>query len=227
MALTADAMTTLADVKAMLGITDATQDVRLENLINFASAMIAKYCDRVFTRSTYTSEAYAGTNRQLLVLRQWPVVSVSLVTVGGTTMPATEYEVKSQDQAMGAIYRPNGWNQNTQYATGLTLDTWASGRDYAVTYIAGYYMPGDVTRAPLEPHYVLGDVTSLPLDLTDLCMRMVAAQNTAWKYQAQGLKRITEGGLTYEWGSAATFGRHGLPGDLEAVIDRYSRRFIA
>jgi len=227
MALIAGAMTTLADVKAMLGITDTTQDTRLENLINRTSAMIAHYCDRVFTRSTYTAETYTGTNRQKLILRQWPVVSVSSITTGGTALAATEYEVKTQDQAEGAVYKADGWNQNTTYATGLTLDTWASGRDYAVTYIAGYYMPGDVTSPPADPHYVVGDPASLPLELVSLCETMVAAANLAYKYQAIGLKRITEGGLTYEWGSAAAFGVHGLPNDLEAIIYRYSRKVVA
>jgi hypothetical protein len=227
MALIAGAMTTLADVKAMLGITDTTQDARLELLLNRISAMIAHYCDRVFTRTTYTSETYTGTNRQALVLRQWPVVSVSSVAVNGTTMAATEYEVKTQDQAMGAIYKAGGWYQNSNYATGLTLDTWAVGRDYAVTYVAGYYMPGDVTVAPADPHYVVGDPASLPLDLVSLCETMVSAANLAYKYQAIGLKRISEGGLTYEWGAAGGFGVHGLPNELEAVIARYSRRVVA
>jgi hypothetical protein len=227
MALTADAMTTLSDVKTMLGITDTSQDTRLEMLINSSSAMIAAYCDRVFTRTAYTSESYTGTNRQLLCLRQWPVVSVSLVTDNGNTVSSADYELKAQDAAMGALYKADGWNQHTIYSTGLTVDPWASGRDYAVTYIAGYYMPGDVTTAPADPHYVLGSSTSLPLDLQDLCRRMVAAQNLPWQYGAQGLKRISEGGLTYEWGSAASFGPHGLPSDLEAVINRYARRFVA
>ena len=227
MALIAGAMTTLADVKAMLGITDTAQDVRLENLINRISAMIAHYCDRAFTRATYTAETYHGNNRQLLILKQWPVVSVTSVSTGGTVISSSEYEVKSQDQAMGAIYMAGGWNAATTYATGLTLDTWASGRDYSVTYVAGYYMPTDVTVAPADPHYVVGDPASLPLELVSLCETMVAAANLAWSYNTLGLKRITEGGLTYEWGSAAAYGAHGLPNDLEAIISRYSRKAIA
>jgi hypothetical protein len=156
-------------------------------------------------------------------------VSVSLVTVNGTTMPATEYEVKTQDQSMGAIYRSNGWNQNTQYATGLTLDTWASGRDYAATYIAGYYMPGDVTRAPLEPHYVLGDVTSLPLDLTDICMQIVIERNEKLKAGAAGLSQLSEGGLTYMWGAATTNIEQtsGISSYVVGALNKYKRRFIA
>jgi hypothetical protein len=227
MALIAGAMTTLADIKAMLGITDTASDVRLENLINRTSAMIAHYCDRVFTRSTYTAETYHGNNRQLLILRQWPVVSVTSVLANGSTLAATEYEVKTQDQARGVIYKSNGWNQSITYASGLTLDTWASGRDYTVTYVAGYYMPTDVTVAPADPHYVVGDPASLPLELVSLCETMVAAANLAWSYNTLGLKRISEGGLTYEWGSAAAYGVHGLPNDLEAIISRYSRKAIA
>lgn len=227
MALIAGAMTTLADVKALLGITDTTQDTRLEMLINNASATIAAACDRVFTRSTYTAETHPGTNRQLLVLNQWPIVSVTSVYTGTTLMASTEYEMKPQDASMGVIYKSNGWNQNTTFATGLTLDTWATDRDYSVTYVSGYYMPNDVTVAPADPHYVTGDAASLPLDLVNLCNTLVASQNLAWKYQAMGLKRITEGGLTYEWGSANAFGVHGLPMDLENIIARYSRRFVA
>lgn len=227
MALIAGAMTTLADIKALLGITDTTQDTRLEILINSASATIAAACDRLFTRSTYTAETHPGTNRQMLLLDQWPIVSVSAVYSGDTLMDAADYELKAQDMSMGGLYKADGWNQNTTYATGLTTDTWASGRDYSVTYIAGYYMPNDVTVAPADPHYVAGAAGSLPLDLVNLCNTLVASQNLAWKYQALGLKRITEGGLTYEWGSASSFGAHGLPMDLEDIIARYSRRFVA
>jgi len=220
MALIAGAMTTLADVKAMLGITDMDQDIRLENLINRTSAMIAHYCDRVFIRSTYTAETHTGTNRQALCLRQWPIVSVSSVTSGGTALATTEYELKPQDMERGVLYKADGWNQNTTYATGLTSDTWASGRDYSVTYIAGYYMPTQVG-------YTGGADGSLPMELVSLCETMVASANLAWKYQALGLKRITEGALTYEWGTAAAYGPHGLPADLEAIIARYSRKVAA
>lgn len=227
MALIAGAMTTLADVKTLLGITDTAQDARLELLINSNSAMISKMCDRVFTRTTYAAETHPGTNRQMLTLRNLPVVSITSVLVNGTVMPATEYELKAQDKGMGVLYKADGWNQNTQFSTGLTSDTWATGRDYSVTYIAGYYMPADVTTPPADPHYVAGGDDSLPLDLVNLCNTLVASQNLAWSHGAMGLKRISEGGLTYEWGSASSFGVHGLPMELEDIVSRYARRFVA
>lgn len=229
MALTADALTTLADVKAVAGITDTTQDTRLEYLINAVSAQIAGYCDRVFTRSTYTLETHTGTNRQSLSLRQWPIVSVSSILEDGTTLPVTEYELKAQDMERGIVYKANGWNQNTTYATGLTSDTWATGRDYSATYVAGYYMPGDVTSPPADPHYVAGAAGSLPLELSEACVQMVIERNTKLRYGAIGLTQLTEGDLTYQWGAITTNidTVSGLPNAVLGIVNKYKRRFVA
>lgn len=226
MALIASALTTLADVKALLGITSATDDTRLEMLINDISVMVARLCDRTFVRTTYTSENYTGTNRQLLILREWPLVSVSSVYVNGSLIPNTLYEVKMQDQRIGAIYKSDGWNCNINYVTGLTLDTWAVGRDYTVTYIAGYYMPGDIGTPPAD-HYIAGDPGSLPLDLQMLCCNLVAEQYKKYRYDTFGLKQISEGGLTYVWGGANGSNIYtGLSSENQNIIDRYSRRFV-
>lgn len=71
MALNANALTTLANVKEQLDIADASQDSLLERLINTASQLIEKYTDRVLVQDTYT-EFYFGRGSNQLMLRNYP-----------------------------------------------------------------------------------------------------------------------------------------------------------
>src|SRR5436309_475356 len=83
MALTARALTIVAQVKAVLiGIGEsipAGHDATLEFFINAATDEIERYCRRIFLKQTYTQETYVGTTSARLQLRQWPVISVALV----------------------------------------------------------------------------------------------------------------------------------------------------
>lgn len=73
MALLAYALTTVARQKSFLGISSASYDTLLENLINAATDCLEHYCDRRFKVQTISNEVYDGDNTKKLVLRQWPV----------------------------------------------------------------------------------------------------------------------------------------------------------
>jgi hypothetical protein len=72
------ALTDLATVKAFLGIAaDVTDhDAQLGQLISGADQAIKRWCRRDLEQATYT-EYYSGLGERDLVLRQWPVTSVS------------------------------------------------------------------------------------------------------------------------------------------------------
>lgn len=153
-------LTSLARVKAELGLTDDTDDAVLEPMIDRASSAISRETRRTFGVETVT-ETIDGSGSRLLGLTRTPIVSVSAVTEDGTTI--TDYSV--EDAEAGALYRPVGWGRSggmrmwgtEAYASGYILPGYQDQR-YSVTYQAGYTLPeqssptlpGAVEQACLE-----------------------------------------------------------------------------
>lgn len=225
MALISQALTTLSNVKAIAGIPAATttDDALLELLINSASQTIAGYCDRIFGRSTYT-EYIPATNRQKLLLRQWPIVAVSSVTNDNVPYVLnTDYRLDDQDKAQGNVYRETGW-EGQYLVTGMTNDPVASKRIVSVSYTAGYYLPSD-------PNYVAGDPASLPFDISMVCTQMATDAYYMTKRGGYGnLKSLTEGGLSYTWGiDQSQYGSlsAGIADKYALTLNQYKRWYAA
>ena len=70
---TPNALCTLEDLKAILNITDASEDDKLTSLIAYMSDYISTYCDRILKYSQIT-EYHAGDGTYELLLNQYPVV---------------------------------------------------------------------------------------------------------------------------------------------------------
>ena len=66
----------LADLKALLGITDSANDALLGNIIQRGSDVIARFCNRVFVQRTI-QETLRGPRGQLLKLGFSPVVTLT------------------------------------------------------------------------------------------------------------------------------------------------------
>lgn len=81
-------LTTLAKVKQQLGIDkgDLSSDEILAELITTASARFLALIDRPLALATY-SETWNGNGSEVWMLKQYPVVSVSLVQVDLVTIP--------------------------------------------------------------------------------------------------------------------------------------------
>jgi len=73
MAIDPNALTTLEDVKAQIGIPvlDTTQDTLLERMINAASEKIESFLDRRIKKRSWT-EYQDGRGNDRIMLRQWP-----------------------------------------------------------------------------------------------------------------------------------------------------------
>jgi len=80
-------LTTLADVKAWLGRTDTNSDTLLSALITRTSRQIYSHLQRGTVLPQTVNEIRDGSGGNTLVLKQWPVVSVSSVTVGAVSIP--------------------------------------------------------------------------------------------------------------------------------------------
>lgn len=78
-------LTTLAAVKAYLGVTVATDDALLGQLITAASAWIKTFLNRDILAQTYVEEL-DGHGTRVLCVDQYPVTAVTSVTVDGLTV---------------------------------------------------------------------------------------------------------------------------------------------
>src|SRR5918999_2182510 len=78
-------LTALADLKALLGITDSANDTLLGNIIQRGSDAIARFCNRVFAQRTVI-ETLPGPGGQLLTLKLSPVVTLTSVAFDGETV---------------------------------------------------------------------------------------------------------------------------------------------
>lgn len=132
-------LTTLAEVKAYLGITGTTSDVLLQSLITAASQAIANYCNRTFQVTAY-NEMRSGNGNSEFVTLGYPITSVSSVTVNGNTIPSA-----------GNAWPRNGYS-NGEWS--ITIDGYCVPRgrkNVALSYSAGYaVIPADLDQAAIE-----------------------------------------------------------------------------
>lgn len=179
---------TLSDVKTMLNIPleDTTKDAKLNLMIKQVSSLIEGFIGYKLARAEYTEEVQAENNRQLLQLNHFPLQSVSEVTMGGEVI--TDYQLFPVYNRWGMLYRGLGWGGKA-YTRGFTHDIVSGVWDVKVTYIAGYYLPGD-------ENYIEGAEDSLPYDIVTCCINCVVERYNLDSMGAIGLKGHTEGHIT-------------------------------
>lgn len=141
----------LADVRAMLNITDTSQDDEIRGYMDAAAAMIANVVGPV-TRTTYTEVHDGGGTK--IALRRLPVISITSITeyVGLTGYPLTSqplgsttdnYGYSLDDPLTGIVTRRSSAGMLTPYLGGRGAVT--------VTYVAGRTsVPANIRLAALE-----------------------------------------------------------------------------
>ncbi len=115
---------------------DSVTDDQLLRWISVASLRIAEYCNRVFIAETVeqTWRLNLCDRPKALWLDRYPSVAIDSVTVDGSVLDASGYEV---DDRTGGLYR----------LSGRTRVCW-SGSEIVVAYTGGYADPTEVP-APL------------------------------------------------------------------------------
>lgn len=82
-------LTTLAAVKQWLGIKDSNSDVVLNRLIVSASQAAINYLNRDGIGAQNFTQNFKGNGKSSMLLRNWPIVSVSQVGINGTGVTAS------------------------------------------------------------------------------------------------------------------------------------------
>ncbi len=77
---------TLADLKAWLNVTNATDDVLLQRLLTTVSVCMQNWMNRTIPSASYT-ETRDGNGSDTLVMANKPITDVASVTVGGIAIP--------------------------------------------------------------------------------------------------------------------------------------------
>ena len=154
MALAANALTTLQDVKLELGIssTDVSNDRYLENLINAASAQIESFLQRNLSKVTAYQETVPGYGNYRITVSRTPVLSVTSVEMIETATPPVYYAFDIDDLIVenanaGLLYLPSGWPWTAPLTRTIKPDP-ISGQEWPsirVTYDGGYDLPASAT----------------------------------------------------------------------------------
>ena len=94
------ALTTLAENKAYLGITNGSKDTLIEIIRPAVEEQIIAYCDTNFEEKTVTKEMHDGIESDVIVPYNFPVIQITAVYIGcdvngenGRLLEADEYYV--------------------------------------------------------------------------------------------------------------------------------------
>ncbi len=153
-------LVTSEDVQLELGYATSEQ-AWIDAKITRASAAVATHCKRVFAKQTYSELFRPDRSVEALVLAEYPVRSVTSVTVDGTALETTDYEV---DPASAMVYRLCGDARICWYGCKIT-----------VAYIAGYVLPDTVPDEDEETD----DVPDLPQDIQDAMILLMSSARAA------------------------------------------------
>jgi hypothetical protein len=159
----------LNDVKAYINpVLGTADDALLQTLLTAASIWIAKYLNRNLNAQTY-SEARDGTGTSSMRLLNWPVASVTQVTVDGSKVKPAQNQTDSGyvfNAATGIIsLRPGIFGLGEYFSRGF--------QNVGFVYVAGYNTPG---------MYALGATVPGAPDLPP-SLQMAAMQLSALLYR--------------------------------------------
>ncbi len=142
----------LTTVKQYLGVANDSVVVNLLNtgVTDFIQGQIngdvssGGYCNRKFLAADYTSAIYTGNDRKNLLLRQYPINSISEIILDGTTL----FPSGSSTLADLGFYIDNEITGNLIYY--YTWNSWFP-NNISITYNAGFEnIPNDIVLAALK-----------------------------------------------------------------------------
>lgn len=102
-------LTTIEAVKAWLGAANTSQsDDLLQRTITSVSRFIASYCSRTFLPAAYADryDGMGSPGAQRVVLKQWPVIAVSSVSLGNQAITAAPVPAPGGTYGNGYLLSP-------------------------------------------------------------------------------------------------------------------------
>lgn len=138
-------------VENWIGVTDQTSIVKA--IVNFVSDFIegqlidkdvmeGGYCNRKFIAADYTLAEYTGNNRKNLSLRQYPINSITTITLDGTTLFPSSTSTLAElgffisRDIIGAVFYDNFWTINLPNNINITYNAGFSQIPYDLEFAA-------------------------------------------------------------------------------------------
>lgn len=155
--LNANALTTLADVKDELLITDTNSDNYLCTQINRVSAAIETWLGRKLQKATAIVERVPGYGGNRIQVSRYPIIDITQVQLINDAQPfdvLDANELQIENQGTGHIYREAGFPWTVPRPKGTIARDPAPGHErlsVEVTYDAGFVLPNDVGYPGVAP----------------------------------------------------------------------------
>jgi hypothetical protein len=140
-----DDLTSLAAVKAWLGLSGAADDALLSGLITAVSRAVLADLGRGTLLPMNVTETYDGTESDTLCLRRWPATQIISVSLDGLALTASASPVQAGYVLEGAAAAPPGAMQRLLYRHGCFH---RGKQNLTVTYRAGYEIVGEPALVP-------------------------------------------------------------------------------
>lgn len=195
------ALSTVARVKARLGITDTGFDTVFISYLNGVTDFIERYCGRRFKETTYANEEYdiPEGGVRTLVLRNGPVTSLTSFQYRAglpsnpswTDFPADSYQLAARTEE-GIIH------SDQDLPSGI--------RTVRVSYVAGYKIAFASYGTP--------GTHDLPADLTEIAERLITKAHK--KRDAEGKTSEGFNGSNIQWDKF-------LDDDAKAMLEPFRR----
>lgn len=148
-------LTSVANVKAYLGITAATDDALIATLITRAQDRIERHCNRIFNAATFTEDIDGG--GRSLVVRNGPIQTLTSVSyVGGTSVVDIDLDKFTVNARAGVISLRQEefcpfFERRSRMRSPNHVTFTAGIRNYRVVYDGGFtVIPADLEQACIE-----------------------------------------------------------------------------
>lgn len=189
-------LTTLATVKARLGIqdSDVKDDALLTQFIALVSARFENDCNRTFTGAPNVTEEFEGDETEIRVAR-YPIDETAAITFDLQASAVTGWEAQA---SVDYIVR-----KGCVISLSAKLATWRT--KARVTYTGGYALPDDTGVGP-----------ALPDDLQYAAVEQVA-------YVFQNKDRLGISSMSGQGGSINQFSKLDLLPSVAATLAKYER----
>ena len=230
--LAANAVATLAQFQSYFGASDLTNEVQLM-YFNAACASLESYLGYEFYRQAVTAEKHEASGDQKLVLRRFPLISVTEVRYNGTALAATDYDVDT-DSGIVQILSPQWYGSYQPSSVNTQRPLKGSERQlYQVDYEAGW-----VTSAQSEEYNGTyeDDPITLPYDIMVAGLALASLQMQQHKLAGAGIptrERIGDAEIEFSSsirrGAGATQAsmQQGMPDWIATRLGPYRRVRIA
>lgn len=229
-------LTTIAAVRAWAGIQPSTSDDPIvAGLVTAASRMVLNYINRALLVKTTFVELYDGNGKSRMLLRNWPVASISSLMVNGVTITASASPSAGSPSGYwldAADAAPPGQMQALSlYGYVFPLGS----QNVGLTYVAGYYVSAEVQPiasglekiAMNQPYGPWSSDLGVVYSDTGVALTAVTAAPTAGQYQLVASNPGVYQFATADVGRSVNVSYNYVPQDLyqaatELAGERYS-----